>query len=50
MPKNKSGTVNDENVMKKKTKVEHFEVVITNSQEPSETQKKVEKSLHQELI
>lgn len=39
MPKNKSVTVNDENVMKKKSKVEDFEVVITNSQEPSETSK-----------
>ena len=39
IPKNKSLTVNDENVMKKKSKVEHFEVVITNSQEPSETSK-----------
>ena len=35
MPKNKSV----ENVMRKKSKVEDFEVVITNSQEPSETSK-----------
>jgi len=35
MPKNKS----IENVMTKKSKVEDFEVVITNSQEPSETSK-----------
>ena len=39
MPKNKSVTVNDENVMKKKSIVEDFEVVITSSQEPSETSK-----------
>ena len=31
MPKNKSVTVNDENVMKKKSKVGHFEAVITQS-------------------
>ena len=35
MPKNKSV----ENVMTKKSKVEDFEVVITSSQEPSETSK-----------
>jgi len=39
MPKNKYATVNDENVMKKKSKVDIFEVVITNNQEPSETSK-----------
>ena len=39
LPKNKFVTVNDENVMKKKSKVEHFEVVITNNHEPSETSK-----------
>ena len=39
MAKNKSVTVNDENVMKKKLKVEDFEVIITNIQEPSETSK-----------
>ena len=36
MPKNKSV----ENVMTKKSKVEYIEVVITSSQEPSETSKK----------
>ena len=39
MPKNKSVTVNDENVMKKKNKVEDFELVITSSKEPNETSK-----------
>ena len=37
IPKNKSVSVNDENVMRKKSKVEHFEVVITNNQEPRKT-------------
>jgi len=31
MPKNKFVLVNDENVMRKKSKVEHSEVVFTNS-------------------
>ena len=37
MPKNKSVLVNGENVMRNKSKVEHSKVVITNSQDPSET-------------
>ena len=36
---NISVLVNDENVRRKKSKVEHSEVIITNSQKPSETSK-----------
>lgn len=39
MPKNKCVLVNDENVMRKKSKVEHSQVVITNSEDSSKTSK-----------
>lgn len=50
MPKNKIFPVKDENVMSKKSKVEHFEVVLTNSQNLVKLKNKTEKSLQHELI
>ena len=50
MPKNNFVLVNDENVMREKSKVEHFEVVITNRQEPSETSKGCRGIITQELF
>lgn len=39
MPRNVSVLVNDENIWRKKSKVEHSQVVITNSEDCSETSK-----------